>query len=116
MAKYELTEEQIAICEDRGCPVEAIEAYLYDCSAQPCQMNDELIKDFCNAYYGQYDSEKSFALECARDAIFSFISDKSVRNDVEMYFDYDAYTRDLFIDSYDFCTDCDGQGHVFAKC
>ena len=61
---------------------------------------------FEEAYQGEWDSEQEFAE--------NFIDDMGILSDApevcQMYFDYEKYARDLFIDSYYF-----SNGYVFAR-
>ena len=59
------------------------------------------------AYVGVYDSREEFAKE---EAIENFNPDK-IMGDFAIYFDYDAYTRDLFINKYRFGS----RGTVFVR-
>ncbi|EHN0191212.1 antirestriction protein ArdA [Escherichia coli] len=61
---------------------------------------------FRDAWWGEADSEEAFAVE--------FVSDTGLLADVPetvaLYFDYEAYARDLFLDSFTFI-----DGHVFRR-
>lgn len=64
---------------------------------------EDLINDFHDGYIGKYNSEKDFA--------FALIDRKNDLSDfVKMYFDYDAYARDIFINEYIF-----EKGYVFLR-
>lgn len=60
-----------------------------------------------DAYQGQHESERDFAYELAED--LGYITD--MPEHVRMYFDYEAFARDLFISDYIFAAD----GHVFRR-
>ena len=61
---------------------------------------------FRDAWWGEADSEEAFAVE--------FVSDTGLLADVPetvaLYFDYEAYARDLFLDSFTLI-----DGHVFRR-
>ncbi len=58
---------------------------------------------FRDAWWGEADSEEAFAVEFASDT--GLLAD--VPETVALYFDYEAYARDLFLDSFTFI-----DGHV----
>lgn len=60
---------------------------------------------FEGAYLGIFDSEEDFAMQYAEDV--SLLSD--VPESLKMYFDWEAFARDLFIDGYTM-----EDGHVFS--
>ncbi len=62
---------------------------------------DDLVRDFQDQYFGEYDSEEDFAKECVRTM-------ENLSDFAEQYFDYEAYARDLFMDGYDYV-----DGYVF---
>ncbi|EAN9310952.1 DUF1472 domain-containing protein [Salmonella enterica subsp. enterica serovar Heidelberg] len=61
---------------------------------------------FRDAWWGEADSEEAFAVEFASDT--GLLAD--VPETVALYFDYEAYARDLFLDSFTFI-----DGHVFRR-
>lgn len=61
---------------------------------------------FRDAWWGEADSEEAFAVEFVSDA--GLLAD--VPETVALYFDYEAYARDLFLDSFTFI-----DGHVFRR-
>nr|QID21766.1 hypothetical protein pSFE199_00058 [Escherichia coli] len=61
---------------------------------------------FRDARWGEADSEEAFAVEFASDT--GLLAD--VPETVALYFDYEAYARDLFPDSFTFI-----DGHVFRR-
>ncbi|ENM2314430.1 antirestriction protein ArdA [Salmonella enterica] len=61
---------------------------------------------FLDAWWGEADSEETFAVEFASDT--GLLAD--VPETVALYFDYEAYARDLFLDSFTFI-----DGHVFRR-
>ena len=61
---------------------------------------------FRDAWWGEADSEEAFAVEFASD--IGLLAD--VPETVALYFDYEAYARDLFLDSFTFI-----DGHVFRR-
>lgn len=81
------------------------EAFLIWCSNGHHSLSDadidDLKSEFENDYIGEYDSEEDFARELVEE-----------RNDLsefaKQYFDYEAYARDLFCNSY-----WSDSGHVF---
>ncbi|OEC07991.1 hypothetical protein A8275_27450, partial [Salmonella enterica subsp. enterica serovar Typhimurium] len=56
---------------------------------------------------GEADSEEALAVECASDTGLL----AAVPGTVALYFDYEAYARALFLDSFTFI-----DGHVFRRC
>lgn len=58
-------------------------------------------------YHGAYDSEVDFAR-----ALFDDCYSNAIPEDLQFYFDYDAFARDLFINDY-FSVEANGQTHVF---
>jgi antirestriction protein len=58
-------------------------------------------------YHGAYDSEVDFA-----HALFDDCYSNAIPEDLQFYFDYDAFARDLFINDY-FSVEANGQTHVF---
>lgn len=68
---------------------------------------EEAAEHFEDAYYGQWDSELQFAE--------NFIDDCGILSDMpdnlQCYFDYDAYTRDLFMDGFTMTE----SGYVFSN-
>lgn len=63
------------------------------------------IESFECLYRGEYDSEKDFAYE-----VFDQFDHKGVPDIYTMYFDVDAFSRDIFINDYVFC-----DGYVFDR-
>ena len=61
---------------------------------------------FRDAWWGEADSEEAFAVEFASDT--GLLAD--VPETVALYFDYEAYARDLVLDSFTFI-----DGHVFRR-
>ncbi len=61
---------------------------------------------FRDAWWGEADSEEAFAVEFASDTGLL----AGVPETVALYFDYEAYARDLFLDSFTFI-----DGHVFRR-
>ncbi|ELW7001333.1 antirestriction protein ArdA [Escherichia coli] len=74
--------------------------------ASECHINWAWVEGFRDAWWGEADSEEAFAVE--------FVSDTGLLADVPetvaLYFDYEAYARDLFQDSFTFI-----DGHVFRR-
>ena len=66
------------------------------------------LSDYEETMQGKYDSEKEFAYQYVDD--IGLLGD--TKNEVSMYFDYDAYARDLFVN--DFYYD-DDTGYVFRR-
>lgn len=61
------------------------------------------------SYHGAYDSEVDFA-----HAIFDDCYSNAIPENLQYYFDYDAFARDLFINDY-FTVEAAGQTHVFSN-
>ncbi|EDK7783799.1 hypothetical protein CKS89_17825 [Salmonella enterica subsp. enterica serovar Java] len=89
----------------------------YFCRAggnRPDGLNEPVTEDtgetdfdtFRDAWWGEADSEEAFAVEFASDT--GLLAD--VPETVALYFDYEAYARDLFLDSFTFI-----DGHVFRR-
>lgn len=77
---------------------EALCAYLdYECIDIDDVEITSLIEDFRESYCGKYDSEEEYAKEIAPE-IYSEIE----TSDMGRYFDYAAFTRDIFIDGFTF--------------
>lgn len=64
---------------------------------------DLLVSDFKDEYIGDYDSKKDFAFEIIE-------RNEDLSDFARMYFDYEAYARDIFINEYFF-----DKGHVFLR-
>lgn len=83
------------------------EAFLIWCDDKQANFSKEditdLLGDFETDYIGIYNSEEDFARELVQES-------HNLSDFAEQYFDYEAYARDLFIDSYWF----DG-GYVFSR-
>lgn len=62
---------------------------------------DDLVRNFQDQYFGEYDSEENFAEECVKTM-------EDLSDFAKQYFDYEAYARDLFMDGYDYV-----DGYVF---
>lgn len=67
--------------------------------------HDASVEDFRDHYDGDFDSEEEFAEQMAHE-IWPNLDNESWG----MYFDYEAYARDLFLQDYDF-----EDGHVFHR-
>ena len=67
--------------------------------------DDDLLEEFNEKYHGKFAKEEDFALEFLE-------GDERIANLGELanYFDYDAYSRDLFLSSY-----WSKDGHVFSN-
>jgi len=83
------------------------EAFFIWCNNKHADFSKEgitdLVADFENDFIGEYNSEEDFARELVQET-------HNLSDFAEQYFDYEAYARDLFIDSYWF----DG-GYVFSR-
>lgn len=64
---------------------------------------DLLVSDFKDEYIGDYDSKKDFAFEIIE-------GNENLSDFAKMYFDYEAYARDIFITEYYF-----ESGQVFLR-
>ena len=84
--------------ELEGYEREAVQVYLD-------QIGNDSTDRILDMYYGVYDSEEDFATQLLEDT-----GDlASIPEHLQSYFDYDAYTRDLFISDF---TSADVQGGV----
>ncbi|EGZ4525227.1 antirestriction protein ArdA [Salmonella enterica] len=61
---------------------------------------------FRDAWWGAADSEEAFTVEFVNDT--GLLTD--ISEEIARYFDYEAYARDLFLDSFTFI-----DGHVFRR-
>ncbi|MBA2711597.1 MAG: antirestriction protein ArdA [Tatlockia sp.] len=61
------------------------------------------------SYHGAYDNEVDFAF-----SIFEDCYHNAIPGNLLIYFDYVAFTHDLFINDY-FSVDVDGQTHIFSN-
>lgn len=61
---------------------------------------------FEDSYAGTYKSEQDFGYEIAKECL-------TIPESIEVYFDYEAYTRDLFLSDYYSITDDEHNVHVF---
>ncbi|PUH49532.1 DUF1472 domain-containing protein [Salmonella enterica subsp. enterica serovar 4,[5],12:i:-] len=90
--------EGFRLARDEGCE-EAYRLWVDD-------TGETDFDSFRDAWWGEADSEEAFAVE--------FVSDTGLLADVPetvaLYFDYEAYARDLFLDSFTFI-----DGHVFRR-
>ncbi|EAN2917452.1 DUF1472 domain-containing protein [Salmonella enterica] len=90
--------EGFRLARDEGCE-EAYRLWVED-------TGETDFDTFRDAWWGEADSEEAFAVE--------FVSDTGLLADVPetvaLYFDYEAYARDLFLDSFTFI-----DGHVFRR-
>ena len=84
------------MCEKHS--TEAVDDYM--------ELHDSLER-FEERYCGEWDSEEDFA----RHIVESTYDLENPMGDLQHYFDYEAYGRDLFIDDYEMGSN----GHVFRK-
>ena len=90
--------EGFRLARDEGCE-EAYRLWVED-------TGETAFDTFRDAWWGEADSEEAFAVEFASDT--GLLAD--VPETVALYFDYEAYARDLFLDSFTFI-----DGHVFRR-
>ncbi|EAY3097769.1 DUF1472 domain-containing protein [Salmonella enterica subsp. enterica serovar Typhimurium] len=90
--------EGFRLARDEGCE-EAYRLWVED-------TGETDFDTFRDAWWGEADSEEAFAVEFASDT--GLLAD--VPETVALYFDYEAYVRDLFLDSFTFI-----DGHVFRR-
>ncbi|EBJ0308311.1 DUF1472 domain-containing protein [Salmonella enterica] len=90
--------EGFRLARDEGCE-EAYRLWVED-------TGETDFDSFRDAWWGEADSEEAFAVEFASDT--GLLAD--VPETVALYFDYEAYARDLFLDSFTFI-----DGHVFRR-
>lgn len=83
----------------------AFEAYLSYYGQLP-EDRSEIYSDFEDKFEGAYDSEKAFGEQLADDTIDGLKGDSILAR----YFDYEAYTRDLFLSDFYF-----ENGFVFRR-
>lgn len=67
----------------------------------------DMVEAFTDAYSGEHDSKRDFAMELAEDTdLFGPLYDKELDSHPSIsYFDWDAWTRDLFMGDYYALTD-----------
>lgn len=96
--KFDLIKEYAEMPEDDK---EAFECYVnYKGSA-----DEEIFEDFREAYMGSWDSEEEFAEHFAEECDMLH----EVPENLQYYFDWEAYARDLFMCDFYF-----DSGHVFS--
>lgn len=89
----------IGECEDNNIDPDAAQEFI--------ELNGSWDYDkFSDSYHGEYACEGDFIAEWVEEIGLL----DGVPDNVKMYFDYDAYTRDCFIDSFTFCN-----GFVFEQ-
>lgn len=60
--------------------------------------DDAILENFFESFEGEWLSERNFAINLVDELDFF----RGVPEAIEMYFDYEAFTNDLFIDEYYF--------------
>lgn len=86
--------------------VEMCEKHTQDAVDDFLEFNDDL-KDFEEAYCGEWDSEEDFA----RNIVSECYDIDRMMGDLANYFDYEAYGRALFLFDYNMGSN----GHVFRR-
>lgn len=83
---------------------DAFDAYVGDIG--PNAIDSDLVESFKNDYRGKYDREIDFIYEWVEEiGLFEGASET-----MQSYFDYEAYSRDRFIDDFSFV-----DGYVFSR-
>lgn len=82
---------------------EAFEAFL-ECKYGSYADSDSLFSDFRDAYCGKFDSKEDYAEQLVEDCGYLDEMPSYLRE----YFDFEAYARDIFMDSFTFWN-----GYVF---
>lgn len=109
---YRLTDRQLSICERYGVPEEAVLVWLDCTGAHRDKVTDSLVEDICDNYMGdEWRSEREFAEYWADNKFHSYLSDP----DLEMYFDYDSFARDIFIGDFLFVEGQGNESYVFSQ-
>jgi len=103
-------EEAVAAAELIGSlpswvPLSAVTAYVLIYSDLSIGVKDFSLSEFEDAYRGEYSSEQDYAEQLIDDTGMLDAMPENLRN----YFDYEAFTRDMFMDGYSFI-----DGHVFT--
>ncbi len=92
--------------EERGLNSKMVEAYLDYYTLNEDEDAEDFLDIVEERYYGEYASEEDFAREYAEEC--GILND--VPDDFMMYFDYEAFARDMFYGDFDFC-----DGFVFSQ-
>lgn len=79
----------------------------YECNGLQNTSVEDALEDFIDKYRGKHESEEDFAEEIARE---EFAEEFKKNERLEWYFDFSAFTRDLFIDDYVYLN-----GYVFTR-
>ena len=98
---------EFAFCKawDECCNTDALEAFV-DYYGEQFDEADELLDKFSDAYYGDFDSDEDFAYELVEST--GMLS--SIPENLQYYFDYEKYARDLMIDDF-----YEVDGHYFWR-
>ena len=87
------------IPEINGCPEWAVVAFIDNIGVAHFDNLTDVESQLEDAFVGIYESEKAFGEEYADDVVIGG-SVSSQFDTLATYFDYEKFTRDLFIDGY----------------
>ena len=87
------------IPEINGCPEWAVAEFIENIGVAYFHDLDDVERQLEDAYQGIYKSEKEFGEEIADDVVIAG-SANSHDDPLVIYFDYEMFTRDLFIDDF----------------
>lgn len=97
-AKFNLIQQYADLDDDEK---DAFKAY---CECKSVGLDEDVFDNFRDAYEGEFDSEEEFAEHVVDECGML----DSMPENIQMYFDYEAYARDLFLNDFTFWN-----GYVF---
>ena len=87
------------IPEINGCPEWAVIEFIDNIGVAYFDDFDDVESQFEDAYQGSYKSEKEFGEEYADDVVIAG-SESAYDDAIVRYFDYEMFTRDLFMGDF----------------
>ena len=97
-ARFNLIQQYADLDDDEK---DAFKAY---CECKSVGLDEDVFDNFRDAYEGEFDSEEEFAEHVVDECGML----DSMPENIQMYFDYEAYARDLFLNDFTFWN-----GYVF---
>lgn len=97
-ARFNLIQQYADLDDDEK---DAFKAY---CECKSVGLDEDVFDNFRDAYEGEFDSEEEFAEHVVDECGML----DSMPENIQMYFDYEAYARDLFLGDFTFWN-----GYVF---
>jgi antirestriction protein len=97
-ARFNLIQQYADLDDDEK---DAFKAY---CECKSVGLDEDVFDNFRDAYEGEFDSEEEFAEHVVDECGML----DSMPENIQMYFDYEAYARDLFLGDFKFWN-----GYVF---